>query len=81
MMWKIQQAMQDDAIRTARNHPAVHPGNQDEVFIWQNFQPAYQEHQEPSQLALSYEHFENYTKDSEVWQDLGNRAHMRRPLK
>ena len=27
MMWKIQQAMQDDAIRTARIHPAVHPGN------------------------------------------------------
>ena len=43
MMWKIQQAMQDDAIRTARNHPAVHPGNQDEVFIRQNFQPAYQD--------------------------------------
>ena len=43
MMWKIQQAMQDDAIRTARNHPAVHPGNQDEVCIWQNFQPAYQD--------------------------------------
>ena len=37
MMWKIQQAMQDDAIRTARIHPAVHPGNRDEVFIWQNF--------------------------------------------
>ena len=34
MMCKIQQAMQDDAIRTARIHPAVHPGNQDEVFIW-----------------------------------------------
>ena len=30
MMWKIQQAMQDDAIRTARIHPAVHPGNRDE---------------------------------------------------
>ena len=27
MMWKIQQAMQDDAIRTARIHPAIHPGN------------------------------------------------------
>ena len=25
MMWKIQQAVQDDAIRTARIHPAVHP--------------------------------------------------------
>lgn len=33
MMWKIQQAMQDDAIRTARIHPAVHPGNRDDVFI------------------------------------------------
>ena len=41
MMWKIQQAMQDDAIRTAKIHPAVHPGNRDEVLIWQNFQPAY----------------------------------------
>ena len=36
MMWKIQQAMQDDDIRAAR----IHPGNRDEVFIWQNFQPA-----------------------------------------
>ena len=35
MMWKIQQAMQDDAIRADRIHPAVHPGNRDEVFIWQ----------------------------------------------
>ena len=43
MMWKIQQAIQDDAIRTARIHPAVHPGNHDEVFIWQNFQPAYRD--------------------------------------
>ena len=43
MMWKTQQAMQDDAIRTARIHPAVHPGNGDEVFIWQNFQPAYRD--------------------------------------
>ena len=33
MMWKIQQAMQDDAIRTARIHPAIHPGNRDDVFI------------------------------------------------
>jgi len=29
MMWKRQQAMQDDAIRTAR----IHPGNRDVVFI------------------------------------------------
>ena len=33
MMWKMQQAMQDDAIRTARIHLAIHPGNRDEVFI------------------------------------------------
>ena len=33
--------MQDDAIRTARIHPDVYPGNRDEVFIRQNFQPAY----------------------------------------
>ena len=33
MMWKMQQAMQDDAIRTARIHAAVHPGNRDDVFI------------------------------------------------
>ena len=63
MMWKIQQAMQDDAIRTARIHPAVHPGNRDEVFIWQNFQP-----------ALSYEHIENFRKDLEVKRDFGNGA-------
>ena len=37
IMWKIQQKIQDDAIRTARIHPAVHPGDRDEVFIWQNF--------------------------------------------
>ena len=43
MMWKIQLAMQDDAIRTARIHPAIHSGNRDEVFIWQNFPPAYRD--------------------------------------
>ena len=43
MMWKIQQVMQDDAIRTARIHPAVHRGNRDEVFIWKKFQPAYRD--------------------------------------
>ena len=41
MMCKIQQAMQDDVIRTARIHPAIHPGNRAEVLIRQNFQPAY----------------------------------------
>ena len=37
MMCKIQQAMKDDAIWTTRIHPAVHPGNRDEMFLWQNF--------------------------------------------
>ena len=43
MMRKIVQEMQDNAIQTARIHPAVHLGNRDEVLIWQNFQPAYRE--------------------------------------
>ena len=43
MMCKIQQARKDDAMRITRIHPAVHPGNRDEVFIWQNFQPAYRD--------------------------------------
>ena len=29
MMWKIQQLMQGDAIRTARIHATVHPGNRE----------------------------------------------------
>ena len=45
VMCKIQQAMQDDVIRTGRIHPAIHPaihpGNRAEVLIMQNFQPAY----------------------------------------
>ena len=78
MMWKIQQAMQDDAELIRR----IHPGNRAEVFIWQNFQPAYRDPgwKEPSQL---FEHIENFTIDSEVRRDLGNRpsrAQMKRPL-
>ena len=76
MMWKIQQAMLDDAIRTARIHSAVHPGNRDEVFIWQNFQPAYRDlgwkKRYLGNRASPYEHIENFTKDLEVRQDLGN---------
>ena len=34
---------QDDAIRTARIHPAFHLGNRDEVLIWQNLQAAYRD--------------------------------------
>ena len=38
MTWKIQQAMQDNAIQTTRIHPAIHPGNRDEMFIWHAYQ-------------------------------------------
>ena len=40
MIWKIQQAKQDDAIRVALLHALLgtfHPGNGAEVFIWQTF--------------------------------------------
>ena len=89
MMWKIQQAMQDGAIRTARIHLAIHPGNRDEVFIWPARLPRSRlekpRSREPSQPAISYEHIETFTKDLEVRRDLGNRAspvhraHMKRP--
>ena len=39
MMWKIQQAMQDDAIQVAINHQS----NRAEMFISENFQPAYRD--------------------------------------
>ena len=59
MMWKIQQVMQDDAIRTARIHPAIPHGNRDEVFIWQNFKPTYRNLGWKNQdLGNSYEHIE-----------------------
>ena len=68
MMCKIQQAMQDDVIRTARIHPAIHPaihlGNRAEVLIRQNFQPAYRDlgkrASPPSPIS---ERIENFTKD------------------
>ena len=78
MIWKIQQAMQDDAIRTARIHPAVHPGNRDEVFIWQKFPARLPRSRKLSQPALSYEHIgkaRSRKRASPV-----NRAHMKRPL-
>ena len=87
MMWKIQQAMQDDAIRTARIHLAVHPGNRDEVFMAKfsarlpRSRLEKPRSREPSQPALSYEHIENFTKDLEVRRDLGNRTHVKTPLK
>ena len=90
MMCKIQQAMHDDVIQTARIHPAVHPGNRAEVpkFSARLIPRSRLEKprsREPSQPALSYEGIENFTKDLEVRRDLGNwaspvnRAHMKRP--
>ena len=44
MISKIQQAMQDDAIQTARIHPAfILVTGMNEEFIWQNFEPAYRD--------------------------------------
>ena len=58
MMWKIQRAMQDDAIWAAR----VHPGSRAELHIWQNFSACLprsrlekRRSRKPSQPALSYE--------------------------
>ena len=79
-MWKIQQAMLDDAIRTARIHPAVHPGNRDEVFIWQNFQPAYRDvgwkKRDLGNRACPPSHMNTskILQRIEVRRDLGNRA-------
>ena len=44
MISKIQQAMQDDAIQTARIHPAfILVTGMNQVFIWQNFESAYRD--------------------------------------
>ena len=77
MMWKIQQAMQDDAIRAV--HTAFIPVRDS----LSNFSARLEKprSREPSQPALSYEHIENFTKDLEVRRDLGNRAQVKRPLK
>ena len=58
MMWKIQQAMQDDAIWTARIHPAFFPV----TGLKCSYSPP------------SHEHIENFTKDLEITRDLENRA-------
>lgn len=74
MMWKIQHAMQDDAIHAARIHPAFisscYPG-------WSLNMTKFPAHlvrscleklksQEPSRPILSYEHIENFFRDLEV---------------
>ena len=64
MMWKIQQAMQGDAIQTARIHPAVHPGNRDDSCSHDKRDLGWTEprSRELSQSALSYKHIKNFTK-------------------
>ena len=49
MMWKIQQAMQDDAIQVA----IIHQGNRAEMFISENFQPAYRDASPPCHTNTS----------------------------
>ena len=80
MMWKIQQAKQDDVIWDTLLPCCFLSGNRGEVFIRQNF-PARlprsrlekPRSQEWSQRALSYEHIGNFTKDLD-------QAHVKRPL-
>ena len=72
-MCKIQQAMKNDALRTTRIHPAVHPGNRDEVFIWQNFQPAYRDlgwKTEISETGLIWKG--PYSRLNQVWRTSKN---------
>ena len=59
MMWKIQQAMQDDAIRIAR----IHPGNRAEVFIWQNFQRTYRDLGNHRASSLSHMNTSKFYKE------------------
>ena len=80
MMPKMQQAMQDHAI-WARIHPAFIPvtGLKSHMAKFPARLPRSRfekpRSREPSQPALSYEQIEE-----EVRRDLGNRAHMKRPL-
>ena len=89
MMWTIQQAMQDDAEFIRR----IHPGTQAEVFIWQNFQPAYRDpgwkNRDIGNRAspLSRMNTSKILQRIQVRRDLGhraspvNRAHMKRNTK
>ena len=84
MMWKLQQAMQDDVIQTARIHPTVYPGNRDEVFIWPISCPL----GEILGTKLAHPFIWTHQKFYKGFrrQDLGNqaspvnRAHIKRPL-
>ena len=87
MMCTIQQAMRDDAIRAARSHSlcsCVHMAKCPAFFPISRLEKK-PSSQEPSKPTLSYEHNENFTKDSEVKRDFGNlarsvnQAHVKRP--
>ena len=75
MMRKIVQEMQDNAIQTARIHPAVHLGNRDEVFIWQNFQPAYRELWNRASPPLIWTHRKFYKEKNNVLTQHSVNAH------
>ena len=64
-----------------QNSFRFHLGNRAEVFIWQNFQPAYR-HPGNRAIPPSYmtHHIENFTMDLEVRRDLGDQAYVKRPL-
>ena len=85
MMWKIQQAMQDDAIRTATIHLALIPVTGLKCSYGKISSPLTEISGTEPARPVSYEHIENFTKDLEVTRDLGNRAspinraHMKRP--
>ena len=69
MMWKTQQAKQDNAIRAARiDHMAKCSARLPRSRLEKPTS------REPSQPTLSYKHIENFTKDLEARRDLGNRT-------
>ena len=69
MMWKTQQAKQDNAIRAARiDHMAKCSARLPRSRLEKPTS------REPSQPTLSYEHIENFTKGLEARRDLGNRT-------
>ena len=93
MMWKIQQTMQDNAEFIRRIHPAFIPVTGLKCSYGKIFSPLTEipvgkteiSGTEPAYPLIMPEHIENFTKDSEVRREIGNRAspvnraHMKRP--
>ena len=73
LMWKIQQTMQDDAIRTTRIHPTVNVHMAKFPARLPRSRLDEPRSREQSQQAHSYEHIANFTKDLEVRRDLQGR--------